>query len=227
MHVDVVGVDVDVAQALDQELHRLVAVVDVALQHALVADVDAAVEEHVHRLLGDPGDLVGVVEVRVEGDLLAQLLAERGHFGQGVEPGGVRDDLHRHHGRALGGEADAADVGEVQQRLADVLEVGGRQLVHVATRDDDVLELGAAGDILVDLGPALGRGQHVDLLDLLGVGADGVGAGAEAAVHGADVERQEERLVHVAVGQALHGGVVHLVERVEAEHRVVRQQARA
>ena len=58
---------------------------------------------------------------------------------------------------------------------------------------------------------------EVDLLDLVGVDADGVAARAEAAVDGAGVEREEQRLVGVAVGEAGHRRVGLLVERIEAE----------
>ena len=51
VHVDVVRVHVDVPEALDEEAHHLDGVVHAALQHALVAHGDAALEEHVHRAL--------------------------------------------------------------------------------------------------------------------------------------------------------------------------------
>ena len=61
-------------------------VVDAALQHRLVARDDAALEHAVERALGDRGDLVRVVEVRVEHDLLVQLAAALDDRGQRVEP---------------------------------------------------------------------------------------------------------------------------------------------
>ena len=97
---------------------------------------------------------------------------------------------------------NAAHVGHRQQRLADLGDLLGAQLVGVAAGDDDVLQLGARGDVGEGLLPALGVDLEVELLHLLGVDADRVAARAEAAVDRAGVQRQEQRLVGVAVGQA-------------------------
>ena len=75
--------------------------------------------------------------------------------------------------------------------------------------------------------PALGADLELDLLDLFGVDADRVAARAEAAVDGAGVERQEQRLVGVAVGEPRDRRVGLLVERVEVELGMIGQEARA
>ncbi len=67
---------------------------------------------------------------------------------------------------------------------------------------------------------------ELDLLDLVGVDADGVAARAEAAVDRAGVERQEQRLVGVAVREPGDRRVGLLVQRVEVELRVIGQEAR-
>jgi hypothetical protein len=165
---------------------------------------DAALEELVHGALGDLRDLARVVEVRVEDDLLVQLAPVLDDARERVRPRLVGEDLLRHDGRALGREAHAPHVLDAEQRLADERDLLGAQLVHVAARDDDVLELGARADVLERLLPAVGVDLELELRDLLRVDADGVAARAEAAVDGARVEREEERLVDVAVREPRH-----------------------
>ncbi len=110
--------------------------------------------------------------------------------------------------------------------MADRLEVLGRQHVQVAAGDHDVLDLGARGDVGDGGMPALRVGLEAGLLDGVGVAADRVAARAEAAIDRADVERQEQRLVVVAVRQAGRRRVGLLVERVERQARVIRQLGR-
>ena len=188
--------------------------------------VIAALEQHVHRPLGDLGDLVGRVEVRVEHHVLAELAAVVDDAAQRVDPGVIGEHLHRHHRRAFGRKAHAAHVRDRQQRVADQRDVLGRQLVDVAAGDDDVFELGTRGDVVEGLFPLLGRLRQRSLVDRFGIGADRVRARAETAVDRARLQRQEERLVDVAVGQALHRRVVLLVQRVERQPRMIGQQLR-
>jgi hypothetical protein len=99
-------------------------------------------------------------------------------------------------------------------------------VVGVASRDHDVLELGPAADVVEGALPALLVDVQLDLLDLFRVDADRVAARAEAAVDRAGVERQEERLVDVAVGQAGHRRVGLLAQGVEPELGMVLEQPR-
>ena len=64
VHVDVVGVHVDVGQPLGQQDLGGGAVVHPALEHRLVAHGDAPLAQSVEGLLGEGGDLARVVEVR-------------------------------------------------------------------------------------------------------------------------------------------------------------------
>lgn len=98
----------------------------------------------------------------------------------GVEDAAGRD------GETLGREAEAADVRDGDEPLADVLELLRVEVVRVAARDDDVLQLRGRFDVLEDFLPAAACGLEGGLGDGVGVGTDGVGAGAEGAVGGAD-----------------------------------------
>ena len=118
---------------------------------------------------------------------------------------------------------------DVEQAVADLGDLLLAQVVGVTTGDDDVFELGARGDVAEDVLPAARVGLERELLQLalIDIGADRVAACAEAAVDGAGVEREEERLVGVAMREALHRCVVLLVERVELQLRVVGQDRAA
>ncbi len=116
--------------------------------------------------------------------------------------------------------------GIASSRWPIVLEVLGRQHVEVAAGDHDVLDLGARGDVGDGGMPALRVGLQAGLLDGVGVAADRVAARAEAAIDRADVERQEQRLVVVAVRQAGRRRIGLLVERVERQARVIGQLGR-
>src|SRR5205807_625322 len=96
VHVDVIRMDVDMAQALDQQLHAFGFVVNAADEHRLVAHENAALEEHRHRLLRDPRDLFGCVEVRVQYDIFAERTSAVDDAYKCVHPGRIREQLHRH-----------------------------------------------------------------------------------------------------------------------------------
>ena len=101
------------------------------------------------------------------------------------------------------------------------------ELIRVAAGDDDVFEFGARGDV-VEGAPAtrLGVLRERDFIDVVGVEPDRVRARAEAAVDRARVERQEQRLVDVAVREAGDRRVVLFVQRVERQPRMIGQQLR-
>ena len=114
----------------------------------LIAHEDAALEKHPHGLFGDPRDFFGALKCVCSTTSLPILRPRSTTRGQRVEPLGMRDDLHRHDRRAFGGEAHAAHVRNIEQRVADQLDVLRRQLIRVAAGDDDVFEFRALGDIL-------------------------------------------------------------------------------
>jgi hypothetical protein len=114
-----------------------------ALEHALVAHHDAALVELVHRVLRDAGDLVRVVEVRVEHHVLVELPRLLDDARERIRPRVIGEDLLRHDRGTLGCEAHASHVGHREERVADLFDLLRAQLVAVSTRDDDVLELGA------------------------------------------------------------------------------------
>ena len=105
--------------------------------------------------------------------------------------------------------------GSSSKRLPISVICSARELIAVAAGHDDVLELGALGDVRNASLPAIFGRLERDLLDLVGVDADGVAARAEPAVHRARVEREEQRLVGIAVRQPGHRRVGLLVQRVE------------
>jgi hypothetical protein len=78
-----------------------------------------------------------------------------------AEPRVVRQDLLRHHGRALGREPHAPDVRHVEQPVADRRDLLGPQVVRVAPADDDVLELRPRRDVREHLLPPLRVGLRL------------------------------------------------------------------
>ena len=216
--VNVVGMNVDVAQPAHEQLHRRRIVVHAVLQDGLAADGDAALGQPVHGVLRDAGDLVGMIEMRVDDHVLVQLATELDHAGQGVEPGAGRSEsFAASTARALRRIPDAADVRHAQQALADQLDVLGLQVVGVAAADDDVLQFRPRSDVGESVFPALRAGRELQLFHRLGVTADGVAARAEAAIDRARIKRQEERLVRIAMRQARHRRVLLLVQRIEPQ----------
>jgi len=226
VHVDVVRVHLAVAEALHEELHRVDAIIHSALQHRLVAHDDAALEHAVEGALRDRGDLVRVIEVRVEDDFLVELATLLDDGRQRVDPLGVRDELHRHHRRTLGREADAPDVRHLEQAIADQRDLASLELIAVTAGDDDVLELLALGDVLERALPAIFGRFEADLVDHVRIDADRVAARAKPAVDRARVEDEEQRLVGIAMRQSRHRRVGLLVERVERELGMIGQEAR-
>ena len=85
---------------------------------------------------------------------------------------------------------------------------------------------GSRGDVRERARPALLVRLERDLLHVLRVDPDGVAAGAEAAVDRAGVEREEERLVDVPMGEPRYRRVGLLVEGIEVQLRVVGEEAR-
>ena len=77
------------------------------------------------------------------------------------------------------------------------------------------------GDVSKGLLPALHSGAELQFLDGESISADGVTPRAEAAVNRAGIQRQKERLVAVTMGEARHGGVGLLAERVEPQAGVI------
>ena len=72
VHVNVVGMHVDVAEPSHEQLHRSGVSFTGALQHSLAADENAALGQAIQRIVGDAGDFVGMIEVRVHHHVLVQ-----------------------------------------------------------------------------------------------------------------------------------------------------------
>ena len=166
-------------------LHDVGAVVDAAHEHRLVAHRDAGVGEEVAGQLALGGELLRVVEVRVEVErlVLPQHLDQLG-----------RDALRAddRHARA---DADDLHVVDGAHALDDALQLVVGEDQRVAAADEHVADLGGALDVLdgvVDLG--LGD-------DVLGA-ADQAATRAVAAVHAAHLGDHEEHAVGVAVRDA-------------------------
>ena len=141
VNVHVIRMHVHEAEPTDKELHGGRIVVDGALEHGLAADMDAALGEHVHGVVRDAGDLGGVIEVRVDDDVLVQAAAELDDVGERISPGVIAEDFLRQHAEAFRGVADAANVRHAQEPLADE-SMRGAEIVAVAAADDDVFEVG-------------------------------------------------------------------------------------
>ena len=148
VHVDVVRVHVDVAEPLHQQLHRLDAVVDPALEHLWLRTVMPRSKSLFIARLGDAGDLARVVEVRVQHDLLVAACAR-------ARPRAVSASIQASSVRIFCGMTAGPLVAKRMRRMfASPSSVSpmcvicsAPQLVGVAAGDDDVLELGPRGDV--------------------------------------------------------------------------------
>ena len=200
--------------------------VDALQQHALVAHVAHAGGQHRLRRLGHQRrHRLRGVDVRVDGE------GDAPRAGRGRQPGHALDDvvlqpvLGQAHER-LGGQPDVADRLDLQQAGDERLEVLERQVRDVAAGDDDVAHAGGGAQVVEH------RGLPVDRLELELELRDGgrrvahqVHAGAVAAVLRAGRQQLGQHLGGVAVGEALDGPHLVLVQRVAGGVRVARGRA--
>ena len=223
MEIDVVRVNIDVPQTPDMELHDAGLVVHPALQHGLAANQNAAFRKPGHGVLGNPGDLPGMVEVGMHRHILVHAATGLHHMGQRIQPSLVRQDFLGQHTQPFGSDAQPPHVGHPEQPVPDRLKVFGLQIERVTAADHDVLQLRTRLDVFKSLLPPrvigmqpefLGRGLHVP--------THRVTARAETAVNRTGVQRQKQCLVPVPVRHTGDGGILLLVERVKPQHRVVR-----
>ena len=143
--------------------------------------------------------------------------------GQALEAGEdvVLEEVLGEAHQALGGQADVADVVDVEQGRDELLEDPDGQVGHVAAGHDHVADAGGAAQVVEDLLVAGGLLDLELVLGHLGGGvADQVHAGAVAAVLGAGGQQLGQDLGGVAVGQALHGPHVGLVQAVAGRQGV-------
>ena len=196
--VDVVGANPDLHQLVDQLLHGVDAVVHTGQQHALVAQRDAGVSQHLAGLGGLGGDLVGVVEVSVQpnGMILLQHIAQLGG-----------DTLGADH-RGAGADADDFHVGDLPELGDDILQPLVRAEQRVAAGEQHIADDGRLADVLDGL-IHLVHGKTGVLL------AGEAPAGAVTAVHGALVGDQQQATVRIAVGQTGGRGVLILMQGVQ------------
>lgn len=179
--------DVIISQAPDQPAHSLHIIIHTPQQHRLISHRDPGLQQLLRRLRRDPRDLVRVVEVRMHRDTFPRGPRPRRDAGQGRQPpvAGVEEAAGRHR-QALGGEAEPADVRDIDETLADVLDVLWIEIVGVAARDHDVLELRGGFDVVEDFLPAATGGLEGRFGYGVGVGAYGVGSSTEEAICWAD-----------------------------------------
>ena len=116
-----------------------------AQQYALIADVaEADLEQPVHRPPDQRRDLLRVVGMAVQREIdppLEGLLRQPLHAAQHV----VLEKMLRETDQPLGGEPDVPDVGDVQQRVDERLELGDVQIGDVAARHDHVAHRSGCG----------------------------------------------------------------------------------
>jgi hypothetical protein len=157
---------------------------------------------------------VGVVDVGVDRDVHAP--GPR----LGGDPPDALDDVRRapvlrqgHEG--LGGEANVADVVDLEQLVEEGLEVLPRQVGHVTAGHDDVAHRRGGGEVVQHGLVTIHRlHRELELGDRRRGVADEVHPGAVTAVLRAGRQQLGEHLGRVAVGQPLDGPHVVLVQRV-------------
>ena len=94
--------DVVVHQHPKQRTHGLHVIIDAAKQHRLVADADPFLVEALAGLAGDPRDLVGMVEVRMQSHALSLPARLAGNGDERVEPAvATVEEAGRPDGEAL------------------------------------------------------------------------------------------------------------------------------
>ena len=151
--------DIIVSQASDQCRHSLEIIVDTPQQHTLIANGHARLQEPLRRHFGDPRELVRVVEVRVDGHRLPRPPCLVGDVNDGRRPAIFGIEQARGSDRqALGGEAEAADVRDTNEALADHLDVLWLQEIRVSAGNNNVLDLGVGVYVGEDFVPSLARG---------------------------------------------------------------------
>lgn len=200
----IVRLDPYKTQATNQTAHHLHIIVHATLKYGLVAHGHTGLDQSIQGLLRDLCHLVGMIEVRVEGNEFMSLPPVLNDTGHGPQPGVVGEQFLRHHGRSLGGEPETPDMIDAQQRLSEVTDLIRSQIVHVTTTHDDVLQFVMSTDVLKNALPTVAAGTEVNFLHILGVETHRVGASTEATVDGTRIEGQEQSPVVIAVGQALN-----------------------
>jgi hypothetical protein len=85
--------------------------------------VDTAFDQSFHRARRPPDDFVGVIEVRVNADILVHGAAALGDSAEGVDPCLIRQDLLREDTQALGGESKPADIWQIEEAETDEFQV--------------------------------------------------------------------------------------------------------
>jgi hypothetical protein len=102
--------NVDLCECLDKLRQSIGVVVDTLEQYRLVAHDNTMLEQVVRCLLRDPRNLTGMVDVRMEADLLPKFSAFLREAYQGFRPIFALDDSTWSHSKTLGGESDALDI---------------------------------------------------------------------------------------------------------------------
>src|SRR5687768_13280402 len=101
------------------------------------------------------------------------------------------------------------------------------EIIAVAAGNDDVFELGLAGDIRESLFPAAGIRDEFELGNFLRVLTDRVAAGAKTAIDRTGILREKKGFVRVTMGQPGERCIFLLVQGIELEHRMIGQLLRA
>ncbi len=141
--VHVIRMHVDFGESTHKLFHDLGCIIDSGLKNRLISQGNPTLKQDVHRLPGDLGNLVRIVEVSVQANVFVELATEFVDGGECIEPLVVGQNLHGHHSRALGRKTNAPDVWHIEQALADHLDVFCRQVECVAARDDNIFEFWA------------------------------------------------------------------------------------
>ncbi len=223
-HVEVVGHDRGVVEQAEAQVEELLRRgIGAPQQHALVAHVAEAHLEQLARRLSHQGrHLVGVVGVGVERQARAALAR---FLRQALQPlhHVVLQEVLRDAHQALGGQADVADVGDLEQGGDEGFQELYRKVRDVAARDHHVAHRRGLAQVVENLLVAfLLRGLEAQLRDLRHVVAHQVHARAMPAVLRAGLQHFGQDLGGVAVGEALHHPHVGLVKAVAAGVGVAR-----
>ena len=180
-HIDVVGPHPRGEQPLHQPLHHIGIVVHPLQQDGLAAERDARVGEPGERLDGGGGELVGMIEVRVDVQWVVPL----------EDRAQLRRDALRQVARDAAPDAYDLDMRDSAQPPAELVDPPVGQEERIAAGHDHVADFG----VLFQVPEGRLELRHGDLLGIAHLAA----ARAEAAVRSAHGRYEEQRAVGIAM----------------------------
>src|SRR5258708_2497835 len=139
--IGVIGMNVDPSQSFDKRAKRGRVVVHAAQENGLVAYKQAMLVQATHREFHDRGNLVGMIEMRMQADILEHGTAARNQLQHGVRPIVIAYDFHRLDLQHLGREAYPPNMLDLEQSVSERAYMSRFEAGQIAAGYDDILDL--------------------------------------------------------------------------------------